>query len=235
MRTKDVTTHFSKGDRLIFIDVEKITLPYGLTVVNIPIGTVGTVEKVEDAQQGSQLYTIRCKPATTANDFTFIAASDNVEFLQKVALLSQIDPLSLPPMSEQHLYDNDMPGYLRGQAEYLVSDPEGDYLLFQRKAFTDWIIEVKFYKSAKKLLNDVSGVFRSTTSDGKEIEQFTLMCKKVTYVLVQVQLFSAKRIRTYTTIPAEIDIDSRNKVVRVLILSNFEPQGDGQLKIWPVE
>lgn len=221
---------FAPGEQIVFTDMVKVTLPWEMTVVNIPAGTTGVIEEVVEEDH----YRIRCRPATAWQAFSFVADTSDIEFLHKIAPAAQVEPGSLPPLAGQAIYDEDQPGFLRGVSEYLIVDPEGDYLLYKREPFTAWTIEVRFYEEANPP-QDVTGVFRGALADGKEIEQFTLLPKEgePDYALVQVQIFSTRRARVYTYLPAEVEVDSYKKIVTIRLLCWFEFDRS-QLKIIPL-
>lgn len=215
---------FNRGDRLVFIEMVKINLVDG-TVVNIPAGTIGVITDVAEGEM--PLYTIRCNPATTHLEPSFRVSADEEAFLGKVALAGEVDITAIPGLNEQDLYDDDMPGFMRSDSGYLISEEPDDpylaaeHLLFKRTPWTDWQIEVRFYAGGNNI-DEVTGVFRTTWREGQECEQFTLLPQEHDYTYVQVQIFSASRVRCYAHVPAEVEINTRKKLVTIYLLCRVE-------------
>lgn len=157
------------GDKIVVTKLVKITLA-DQSVVNLPPGTTGFVEEIDKAGDGDTIYSVGCYPKTTDMRIGFIVASSDTVFQEKIALDGSVE---VQPTPETEWYDADMPGYLRSTDGCYVIRPGGDdpdedaqYLLYQRRYWTPWKIEVHFYIDACEQVDKIDGVFR-TAWDGR--------------------------------------------------------------------
>jgi len=215
---------FNDKDVVTINSAIKITMA-NQKVINIPAHTQGVVENA-----GPDAITFCCNPVTTAFPIKFAIAKDDPE-LNKISLGSSKN-------KPKPFYDADMPGYLRDDEGYLMEDDERkvSYLLYRRSYWTPWQIEVHFHPGHLKLKDGVSGVFRTTRSDGHECEQFSLITSDdlPEYCYAQVQIFESGDVTTFSYVPSEIRIDPKKKCITISILAHLEWK-QGQLVIYPIE
>ncbi len=218
---------FGLGDAVVFTRKTKIYM-VDKTVINVPAGTRGQVlEASPDA------YTIKCAPATTHFEPSFVVGAEEEAFLAGVALARDVATTAWPSLKEQAIYDNDMPGYLRGDNGYVMTKRkkgEKAYFLYQRKAWTDWRVEVHFYKGVNVA---VTGVFRTAWVESKECEQFTLLPEKHDFTLVQVQMMDESKVRAFAYVPAGVMLDAGQNLVTISLLCNVEFEG-GRVVVLPL-
>lgn len=209
---------FKKGTKIVITDLLKMQLVDG-SPINLPVGTKGRIEEV-----GDDYMTFSCHPVTTAiPKLSFSIGFDEPQMACVVPASERSLPDPVP------CYDDYMPGYLLNASEYLVDGDDGEYLLFLRKRWTPWRVEVHFYPGSDPH-SSLVGVFRTT---GEGIEQFTLLPKVEDYTLVQVQLFKNKS-KVFCYLPAEVDIDHKKHLVTIHLLCNFRFE-DGRLVMTMLE
>lgn len=107
----------------------------------------------------------------------------------------------------------------REDGAYVVTEADGrDYLLYRRQPFTAWEIEV-WCAGTAIALDQVSGVYRTTFRDGRECELFTLLWEEEPDVaLVQLNILRASRVKVWTAVPCEVEVDTRQKKIMVELL-----------------
>jgi hypothetical protein len=221
-------TSYKIGDSIVFIDLLKIKR-VDAKPVNIPPGTSGFIRDVT-TQDGHVCYTVECTPSTTARPVSFLVASDDEAAM--CMFTSAATAKAAPRKNAKPVYDEDMPGFLRDDDAYLLTDPGDDeqqYLFYQRAAWTPWKIEVRTYPGGNGV-DEVVGVFRTAWGEGQELEQFTLLPadgKGGDYAYVQVQMFKSpvSRVLAYAHIPAEVDVDTRKKSVVIHLLCRVAWKG----------
>jgi hypothetical protein len=219
---------FSVGDEVVFTRMAKIRLADG-KVVNVPAGTRGQVVAVTE-EAGIAIYTMTCSPATAYYEPTFLVGADETEFLEGITLAKRITEAAWPGLNDQEIFDDDMPGFLRSDGGYLLDEPDsqGEYLLYRRVPWTDWQIEMHAYPGGDSL-DAMQGIFRTDWIDGRECEQFTLMPADQDYTYVQVQKLANNRIRIYAYVPAEVEVDTRKRLVTIHLLCSVEFTEDGRM------
>jgi len=216
------------GDKVIIKKLLKITLA-DQSVVNLPPGTTGFVEEIIDEDSdGDAIYSLGCYPKTTDMRIGLIAASSDARFQENIALDGSVE---VQPTPEMEWYDADMPGYLRSTDGCYVIRPGGDdpdedaqYLLYQRRYWTPWKIEVRFYIDADEQADKIDGVFR-TAWDGREVEQLTLMVKGTEDVLLQIRIAKNGEVTSSSEIPARIEVKPRTKLITIWPLVTVESDG----------
>jgi hypothetical protein len=135
-------------------------------------------------------------------------------------------------MNAPDVFDDDMPGFLRGDGGYVLDEPDGqgEYLLYRRLPWTDWQIEVHVYPGGESI-DTLQGVFRTAWIEGRECEQFTLMPAARDDDYVQVQTLANTRVRVYAQVPAEVEVDTRKRLITIHLLCSVEFTEDGRMMV----
>lgn len=206
---------FKAGDSIIFTERLKIRLATQ-QVITIPAGTPGVIEEVAAAEDQAA-YAVRCHPQTVYEGFEprFWAAESELP-------AGKAGEVAVQPESPEAVYDEDMPGMFREDGAYAITEVDGrdtwDYLLYRRRPFTAWEIEV-WRAGTAITLDQVSGVYRTTFQDGRECERFTLLWEKEPDVaLVQVNILRASRVKVWAAVPCEVEVDTRQKKITIELL-----------------
>ena len=105
----------------------------------------------------------------------------------------------------------------------------GQYLRYDRPAFTKWHVEVRTYPGALGS-GEVDAVFRTGFRDNRECEIFTLLPAGREFALVQVELCGS-RTRTYAYVPTEIAVNPSQKLVMIRLLCTVEFTAEGLIQI----
>jgi len=233
---------YKLGDQVVFVEKASILL-MNSAVVHIPAGTRGVIKSIDEMDRITQVLAERdntklileCYPETIGFPLFIHVVEDDDRVEEEVEEDDDEDgekiwdniclvadaPSVFPSLEEQDIYDEYMPGFLRAVDEYVMPEPDSDdedeYLLFMRKAWTPWMVELHFYPGSNPI-DEVDAVFRTTWGDGRECEQLSILMKDSEFLMVQVQIMSATRFRTYAYVPAEVKIDARKKKVIVYFL-----------------
>lgn len=206
---------FKTGDQITFTHRLKIRLA-NQQVIIIPAGTPGVIEEVA-ASEDRLAYAVRCRPNTVYRGFEprFWAAESELP-------AGKAAEVTVEPESPEVVYDEDMPGQFREDGAYAVAEADGRdtrvYLLYRRKPFTAWEIEVWRADTAISL-DQVSGVYRTTFQEGRECERFTLLWEEEPDVaLVQLNILSGSRVKVWPAVPCEVEVDTRKKKITIELL-----------------
>lgn len=216
MATKSASkSKFKTGDKITFTSRLKIWLA-NQQVIIIPAGTPGVIEEVAAADD-QPAYAVRCRPNTVYQGFEprFWAAESELP-------AGRAGEVTVEPESPEVVYDEDMPGRFREDGAYTVTEVDGRdtrvHLLYWRKPFTDWEIEVWRAGTAISL-DQVSGVYRTTFQEGRECERFTLLWEeKPDVALVQLNILSGSRVKVWAAVPCEVEVDTRKKKITIELL-----------------
>ncbi|MCK9383531.1 MAG: hypothetical protein M0Q15_02675 [Nevskia sp.] len=94
-------------------------------------------------------------------------------------------------------------------------------MLFERP-FTPWSIEI-----IEDQHNDgslYSAVFRTTTRDDQQCEQFTLVGEQSeSDIYIQIRIFKSNEVTFETWVPAVVRVSQKNKRITVSFLQPLEP------------
>lgn len=237
MNKKTDGSFFRVGDEITFTSRLKFSLATHQCLI-VPIGTKGQV--LETSPDGAKMYyLIQCAPSTVYEGFEPKFWAEHGDLSASAARTNSLAS-PIKPESPDLAYDEDVPGAFREDGAYYVEEDEagGDtitYLLYRRKAFTDWEIYVQGYGNSISL-KEVDGVYRTAYQEGKECERFTLLPKDSEMALIQINILARSRVQVWATVPCEVEIDNRKKRVDItLLFSEVTHKKDGVISTTFVE
>ena len=101
-------------------------------------------------------------------------------------------------------------------------------MIYDRKPFTDWVVEVLDYEEEGEFI----GFYRTTFSDGKECEQFTLIYEHDSdELLVQVRIYKNGDIMVGNLVPSNVMVYRRKKLITIELLCDISVDKNGNMSI----